>query len=100
MNKYGLQNKFYAIEGKREALIAILSSASKIVLSQPQCHLYMLSTEKENPNCVWITEVWDTQEDHDKALMDPSVLDLIKEALPLLSAMPEKGTLLTVIDGL
>ena len=99
MNKYGLQNKFHAIEDKKEALIAILIKASKIVLALPQCHLYMLSTEKENPNCIWVTEVWDSQDDHDKALMDPHVLNLIKEALPLLSAMPEKGSVLTIIDG-
>jgi len=100
MNKYGLQNKFYAIEGKKDQLISLLLKASKLVLSSDSCHLYMISEDKTDGNCVWITEVWDTKEAHDKALMEPKVLELIKDALPLLSDMPQKGIVLEIIGGI
>lgn len=98
MNKYGLQNKFFVIDGKKDQLISLLLKASKLVLASDSCYLYMISIDKSVENCIWVNEVWESREAHDKALMDPKVYDLIIQALPLLTDMPEKGRVLEIIE--
>ncbi|MEM9673389.1 MAG: antibiotic biosynthesis monooxygenase [Bacteroidota bacterium] len=99
MNKYGLHGKLTASAGNRDALASILLEASKLVASAPGCQVYLISTDVSDKNSVWVTEVWDSQADHDDSLKDQRVRELISKAMPLLAGSPEKGQTLTVLGG-
>lgn len=99
MTKYGLHGSLKAREGKVEELAKILIKASQLVSTAKGCQLYVVGLDDTQPNTVWITEIWETKEDHDKSLEVPGVRELIKTAMPLLDGQPEKGQELSILGG-
>lgn len=99
MDRYGLHGKLTATAGNQDQLASILLEASKLVANAPSCHLYLISQDETDPNSVWVTEVWDSKEDHDNSLKDEQVRALIMKAMPLLDGQPEKGQELKVLGG-
>jgi len=97
--KYGLHGKLKATQGHGEKLAQILIDASKLVSTAKGCHLYLVSKVEAEPDSVWVTEVWDSKEDHDKSLGVPGVKELIAKAMPYLDGQPEKGQELNVLGG-
>ncbi|MEM6764566.1 MAG: antibiotic biosynthesis monooxygenase [Bacteroidota bacterium] len=99
MPKYGLHGKLQAVPGKGRQLADILMKASKLVSNAKGCHLYLVSMDTQDPDAVWITEVWDAEEDHDQSLTMPGVRELIGHAMPILAGKPERGQVLDVLGG-
>ena len=99
MKKYGLHGKLTATAGNGDALAEILLEASRLVSGAKGCHIYLVSRDVEDPESVWVTEVWDSVEDHDNSLKDDKVRALIGKAMPLLDGRPEKGLVMQVIGG-
>lgn len=99
MTKYGLHGKLTATEGNGDNLSSILLEASKLVSTAKGCHLYVVSKDKEERNAVWVTEIWDSKEDHDNSLNVEGVKELIARAIPLLKGKPEKGQELEILGG-
>ncbi|WP_101446833.1 putative quinol monooxygenase [Pontibacter ramchanderi] len=99
MKKYGLHGKLQATTGNGPALAQLLLEASKMVSTAKGCRLYLISQEDTAPDDVWVTEVWDSKEDHDNSLQAPGVKELIAQAMPLLAGRPDKGQQLTVLGG-
>lgn len=64
------------------------------------CRLYVISKEANEPRAVYVTEIWDSKEDHDLSLKDEGVKALIMKAVPLLDGPPSKGQELEVWGGL
>lgn len=98
MNKYGLHGKLKAKPGKGDELSSLLMEDLKN--GMPGCHIYLVAKDSENPDHIWVTEVWDSKEDHDNSLKLESVRATIAKAMPLLDGMPEKGTVTQVLGGL
>jgi quinol monooxygenase YgiN len=99
MNKYGLHGKLKAKNGKGQELGLILLEASKLVAKAKGCLLYVVSLDSNDKESVWVTEVWDSKENHDHSLKNPETRALISKAMPLLDGNPEKGLELDVIGG-
>ncbi len=99
MSKYGLHGKLQATKGNGDQLASILLDASRLISSAKGCHLYLVSKDQNNNDAVWITEVWDSEEDHDSSLKVEGVRELISQAMPLLAGQPEKGQKLIVLGG-
>ncbi|MBF8965733.1 antibiotic biosynthesis monooxygenase [Pontibacter sp. FD36] len=99
MNKYGLHGKLQATTGNGPKLAQILLEASRLVSTAKGCRLYLVSQEDTAPDDVWVTEVWDSKEDHDNSLQVAGVKELIGQAMPLLAGRPEKGQVLEVLGG-
>ena len=79
---YGLIGKFRAHRGKRDALIrAMLDDDTPI----PGCISFIVAQDPSDPDAVWITEVWDSQESHKASLKMPSVKASIERAMPLIA---------------
>jgi quinol monooxygenase YgiN len=79
---YGLIGKFRALRGKRDALIsAMLDDDTPI----PGCISFVVAQDPADPDVVWITEVWDSQESHTASLKMPSVKASIERAMPLIA---------------
>ena len=99
-NKFGLHNELKALPGKGNELIFILNQASEVVTKEFNCLLYMVSQSEDDPNSIWITEVWNSKIEHDVSLMDAKVRGLISQAIPLLASPPEGGKTLNVLSGI
>lgn len=99
MKKYFLHGKLVAKSGQASQLAQILLEASKIVEKEKGCRLYAISTDSNKKNCVWITEIWDSKNDHDASLKNEKTKELITKAMPLLESAPEKGQELEFIGG-
>lgn len=88
-----------AKEGKADELVSILLQASESVSSAKGCHLYIVSKDSQDENTIWITEVWDTKEDHDASLQNEEVRKLISKGMPLIDGQPEGGSEFKVMGG-
>lgn len=98
-NKYLLQGKLSAKAGHQNDLAAILLDASKLVSTAKGCKLYVIGTDQNEPNAVYITEIWDTKEDHDNSLKVEGVKELIMQAMPIIDGQPVKGQELEILGG-
>jgi quinol monooxygenase YgiN len=58
--------------------------------------LYLINTSPTEPESVWVTEVWRSQEEHDASLSNEGVQEAISHVLPLLAGSPEKIDVLPV----
>ena len=99
MNKYGLHGKLKAKTGSRDKLIQILLDAAKLVSTARGCYLYLISKDQIDNDSVWVTEVWDSKEDHDNSLNSAKVKELISLAMPLIDGKPERGQELEILGG-
>jgi len=100
MKKYGLHGHFKSKPGTREELAEILLKAAELMGKAQGCHLYLVSLDSAQSDTVWVTEIWDSKEDHDNSLTLPGVKELITQAMPLLDGMPQPGQKLTILGGL
>ena len=99
MNKYLLHGKLKAKQGHRDELATILIDASKLVATAKGCKLYVVGLDSNDLNSVYITEIWDTKEDHDNSLKVEGVRELIMKAMPLIDGQPMKGQEIEVLGG-
>lgn len=98
-NKYLLHGKLTAQVGKGDEIANILLEASKLVGTAKGCKLYVISKDENDTNSVYVTEIWDSKEDHDNSLKVEGVRELIMKAIPLLDGQPSKGQELEVLGG-
>ncbi len=98
-SKYLLHGKLTAKEGHRDTLANILLEASRLVSTAKGCRLYIIGKEENDTNAVYVTEIWDSKEDHDNALKVEGVRELIGKAIPILDGQPAKGQELEVVGG-
>ena len=96
MSPYGCYVKFTAQPKQRDALVEHLLSAAAGASKATGCVLYIINTSPTEPESVWVTEVWRSQEEHDASLTTPGAQAAIKQVLPLLAGSPEKIDVLPV----
>ena len=73
-----------ALPGKRDELVAILTRPSP-ELGRVGCLLYEVGVNDEQPDTVFVAELWTSSEAHQASLQLHSVRAAISEARPLLS---------------
>ena len=96
MPAYGCYVKFTTQPGQRDALVEHLLSAATFIEKAAGCELYIINTSPTEPESVWVTEVWRSQEEHDASLTIEGAQAAIKQVLPLLAGSPEKIDVLPV----
>ena len=94
---YGLFGKFSAQPGRRDDLVGYLLQAGKLLERNDDCIHYTVSTSDE-PEAVWVFEVWTDEAAHDASLEPEDIRALIEEARPLIAGMSDQ-TQLTVHGG-
>jgi len=86
---YGLIGKILAAPGKRDALIEILLEGTA---DMPGCLSYIVAKDTQDPNGIWITEVWDSEESHRASLSLPQAQAAIAKGRPLIAGFAERFT--------
>ena len=84
---YGLIGKFRALPGQREALASILIEGTT---AMPGCLSYVVAADATDPDALWVTEVWDSPENHHASLALPTVQQAIARGKPLIAAFGER----------
>ena len=84
---YGLIGKILTVPGKREALIEILLAGT---IDMPGCRSYVVARDVEDENAIWVTEVWESREDHEASLNLPGVREAIAAGRPLMAGVAER----------
>ena len=79
---YGLIGRMKAVAGERDALAAILLEGTG---EMPGCLSYIVAKDPADADALWITEVWDSREQHQASLQLPHVQETIAKARPLIA---------------
>lgn len=93
MSKFGLYGKLLVKEDDRDKLVSILLEAAESMKNLEECQIYLVSTSDEEPNAVFVYEVWDNEDAHKASLSLESTQLLIERAKPILTGMENINTL-------
>jgi quinol monooxygenase YgiN len=84
---YGLIGKMQAVKGARDELAAAMLEGSA---DMPGCLSYVVALDPDDPDALWVTEVWKDQASHEASLELPSVRETIQRARPLVAGFGER----------
>lgn len=84
---YGLIGRMLAAPGKREELLAVMLNGNT---PMPGCRSYVIARDPASDDGIWITEVWDSREQHMASLQLPHVQATIAKARPLIAGFAER----------
>ena len=81
---YGYIGSMKAKPGHRDDVISILVSGAD-GLRAAGCQLYVVGAARDDDDTIWVSEVWDSKEQHDASLQLPEVKAAIGIAMPMLT---------------
>jgi quinol monooxygenase YgiN len=84
---YGLIGKVNAVAGKRDELLRAMLDGTA---AMPGCLSYVIALDPDDPDALWITEVWDNKESHAGSLALPQVKATISVARPLIAGFSNR----------
>jgi quinol monooxygenase YgiN len=87
---YVLLNRLTAKPGQRQRVVEILLESGKLFDDNPACLLYLVSESTDDPNLLWVIDLWTGQQAHTEALKAPELRPFVEQAMPLLENMPEQ----------
>ena len=93
MASVGRYVKMTACAGEGEALAALLLDVAGGLRSVPGCELYVINRSAAEPDVVWVTELWLSQEALDGSLQELQTdagKARMQEVMALLDAAPER----------
>jgi quinol monooxygenase YgiN len=88
-NRVGRYVRMVAQPGQGGALAATLLRVAEGLRGAPGCELYVINASPDEPDTVWVTEVWSDEEASDQALSSDLGEVGIGEVLELLAGPPE-----------
>lgn len=90
MGKFGLFGKLLAHEGKRDELVQVLLEASAILKNFDGCEWYVVNVSDEEPDAIWVTELWRDEAAHQASLQQRDIRNLIQQGRPLIAGFGEQ----------
>ena len=78
-----LHGRLAAKPGMRDELLGILAEGEHDA-RMPGCRLYLVAVDESDPDGVWVTEVWESEDAHAASLQLDQVKERITRALPIL----------------
>jgi quinol monooxygenase YgiN len=85
---YGLVGSLTTTPGRRDDLVALLLRAAELLEDNAGCLQYLVGTG-DDPDTVWVSELWTDRAAHDSSLEPEAVQVVIAEARPLIAGMAE-----------
>jgi len=84
---YGLIGKINVVSGQSDELIQILIEG---ISGMPGCLSYIVAKDQQDPDAIWVTEVWEDAGRHAASLSLPSVREAIEKGKPLIVGFGER----------
>lgn len=85
-----LVNILSARPGQRDRVVEILIESGKLFDDNDACKLYLVAEAVDYPDTIWVIDRWASQDEHERALMQPELRPFVEESLPLPVGMPEQ----------
>lgn len=98
MNRYSVYGSITAQPGKGEELQGYLLEASRGMEALDSCYCYIVGIHEEEPDAVYVFEVWENQDAHQASLQLPVFQQLIEKTKPIIAGMNDYPNL-TIIGG-
>jgi quinol monooxygenase YgiN len=86
--QYGLIGQMIAQPGQRAALAAILTEGTG---KMPGNFAYLVGEDAENPDALWIVELWADKDAHAASLQLPAVQAAIAKGRPLIAGFGSRA---------
>ena len=87
--RVGRYVRMVAVPGKGSVLAAALLRVAEGLRAAPGCELYMINLSADEPDTVWVTEVWADEAASDRALSTDLGEVGIGQVIELLAGPPE-----------
>jgi quinol monooxygenase YgiN len=87
---FALLNRLTAKPGRRDRVVEILLESGNLFDDNSACRLYLVAESADDPNLIWVADLWTSEEDHTEALGVPEMRSFVEECMPLLEGMPEQ----------
>lgn len=87
MSKFAMYGKLTTLVGERDILVQILLEAAEMLKSDDGCEIYIINVSDDDPNAIWVTELWRDAEAHAASLKNEGVLALIQRGRPLIASI-------------
>lgn len=97
---FAMFGKLTATSGQRDELLEILLEAADIVAGVKGARLYLVNVAVDDPDGVFVYELWDSVDAHRASLEVEAVRSAISRAMPLLVGPPSGQLTLTPVGGL
>lgn len=85
----GFINRITAVSGERDKVMSLVLEGSD---RMEGCRSYIVAADAENPDTIWVTEVWDDAEKQQASLESPTVKAAIEQAMPLIAGFENVAT--------
>jgi quinol monooxygenase YgiN len=89
MARFGQHTRIRARPDKRDELLAKFVEAADMQHDNPACELTLVSTSPDDPDAVFLTEVWTSAADHERARESAEVQAWAKDMPALVDGPPE-----------
>ncbi|MEH7120579.1 putative quinol monooxygenase [Neobacillus vireti] len=96
MNKFSLFGKFTVQEGELDTMVDILLEAAESMKNLDECEIYLVNVSENEPNSVYVYEVWNNEHAHQASLTLKATQTLIRRAKPIITGMERISTLKTI----
>jgi quinol monooxygenase YgiN len=81
---YGYLGTMRTQPGLRDEVVRTLVEGAD-ALTAAGCRLYVVSVSEDDPDCIWVNEVWESKDSHDASLQLPEVRAAIHATMPKLT---------------
>ena len=98
MQRYALNGSITATPGKGEELQRYLLEAAEGILAVDNCYCYIVGVNEDEPDKVFVYEVWEDAAAHQASLQMDVFRQLINKAKPIIAGMEDYPDL-TIIGG-
>lgn len=96
MRKFSLFNKFLIQDGKRDTMVEILLEAAESMKTIDECEIYLVNISEDEPNSVYVFEVWSNENAHQDSLTLDAAQTLISKAKPIITGVEKISALQTM----
>ncbi|HZD73773.1 MAG TPA: antibiotic biosynthesis monooxygenase [Actinomycetota bacterium] len=87
---FALLNQLITKPGQRDRVVQVLVESGKLFDDNPACILYLVGESSDDPNLVWVVDLWTSREAHAEALEAPELRPYVEQAMPMLEGMPKQ----------
>lgn len=86
---FGQINRITALPGRRDEVMRLVLSGAD---DMPGCRAYIVASDADQADVIWVTEVWDSAEMQAASLNIPEVKASVQRAMPMIAGFETIAT--------
>ncbi|WP_067667763.1 putative quinol monooxygenase [Nocardia miyunensis] len=87
-NLFSVYGRMTALPGRREEVIALIKESARVGGSDSGLLTYSINTALDDPDAIWVTELWTDKEAHDATTRSEPVQVVTQRFVDLLAEPP------------